>query len=152
VRRLLIALTFFTTLGAKAELVPIDPRLLSSPPYSYLKESVKRLDASDVHERRYITFLGSWENNGEANWERSSWWGRFYIDCNDRTFKVQHFRHRHVGSGWSAAERNYTALFALENFCSKIDQLPGESKSIKTLNEEFTKEQHDITSPFRAIY
>jgi len=137
---------------AKAQLIPINPGSLSSPPYGYLKESTKRLAGPDIKPNRYISFLGAWENNGEANWERSTWWGRFYIDCMDATFKVKHFRHSHIGNEWRSAWRNYTALYAVENLCPQIQMLPEEVRSINDLNQEFTKDFHNKTAPFKAVY
>ena len=137
---------------ARAQLTPINPEELSSPPYAYLKESVKRLSGSGVPPDRYLTFLGAWENNGEANWERSSWWGRFYIDCKDGTFKVKHFKHAHIGREWRRVERNYTALFGFERLCPVIQVLGAELRSIDELNVEFSREFHDSSSPFNAIY
>ncbi len=149
---LLLIIPFVELLTAHAELIRIDANSLSSPPYSLLKESIRVLSSADLEANRYITYLGSWENNGEANWERSSWWGRFYIDCKDKTFKVYHFKHKHIGRDWRPAERNYTALYGLELYCPKIKVLTEEAKSIDTLNQEFTKQEHDKTAPLRAVH
>ena len=138
--------------SVSAQLVPINPSELSSPPYGYLKESVRRLNSPGVPPDRYLTFLGAWENNGEANWERSTWWGRFYIDCKERTFKVRHFKHPHIGREWRQVERNYTALFGLEKLCPLIQGMEVESRSIDRLNEEFSRDFHESSSPFKAVY
>ena len=151
--RWLAGTLLLSTIGAlsvKAELIPIDPNTVSSPPYSYLRDSLRRLGGEDIPPNRYLTFLGSWENNGEANWERSSWWGRFYIDCQDGTFKVTHFRHHHPH--WRLVQRNYTALFAFERLCVNIRDLNPETTTIDRLNSEFTREYHDRTAPFKAIF
>ncbi len=152
-RALSVLSLFFVPCSVLAsDLVPIDPAELSSPPYSYLQSSVRKLQGGDVQQNRYLTFLGSWENNGEANWERSSWWGRFFIDCKDATFKVAHFRHSHIGREWRFVGRNYTALFAYEKLCPSLNTFPTEIKPINDLRSEFTKEAHDSSSPFRAVY
>ena len=151
-KRLILACCLYGfQIPAFAQVIRIDPQSLSAPPYSYDKASVKVLAGKDVEPKRYITYLGSWENNGEANWERSTWWGRFYVDCKDSTFRVQHFKHRQVGS-WRQAGRNYTALYGYEFLCKDISSLPAEPKTILELDEEFTREYHDKSVPFKAIY
>jgi hypothetical protein len=152
-RALSVLLTFSVLCPVVAsDLVPINPAELSSPPYSYLQTSVRRLQSGEVQQNRYLTFLGTWENNGEANWERSSWWGRFFIDCKSATFQVAHFRHSHIGREWRFVGRNYTALFAYEKLCPSLDSFSAETKTINDLRREFTKEAHDSSSPFRAVY
>ena len=106
--------------AAQGELIIIPPSTIPIPPYSVLRESIRRLNGADVSPGRYITFLGTWENNGSANWEREIWWGRFYIDCKDATFKVYHFKHKHVGNEWRNVNRNSTAFWAHANICSQI--------------------------------
>lgn len=132
----------------QAQLVPIEPKELSIPPYSYLLPSVKRLAGGDVAPNRYITYLGTWENNGEANWERSAWWGRFYVDCLEKTFKVTHFKHRHIGRSWRDASRNVTALYGLEKLCPKRVDFPVETRTISDLNDQFDKQFHNSSHTF----
>ena len=96
-KRILLLAHFLVGSAAIAQIVPIDPTTLSIPPYSYLQQSLKRLAGKDVEADRYITYLGTWENNGGANWERSAWWGRFYLDCKQGTFSVWHNKHQKVG-------------------------------------------------------
>jgi len=144
--------TGFASLPLGAQLVRIDPSTLSTPPFSYLKDSLKRMTAENIDANRYLTFLGSWENNGEANWERSSWWGRFYIDCKDARFRVYHFKHSHVGREWRVVERNYTALYGYEQLCPGISGFAAEARSFNELDREFSREFHNTTSPLNAIY
>ena len=75
VRRLLTATAAAVLLGgpAKGELIIISTNTIQIPPYSVLRESIKRLNGTDVTPARYITFLGTWENNCSANWERETW-------------------------------------------------------------------------------
>ena len=134
--------------AAVAQIVPIDPATLSIPPYSYLKESLTGLAGEDVEAGRYITYLGTWENNGGANWERSAWWGRFYVDCQEGTFTVRHNKHQKVGRGWRNVRRNATALYGFDKLCPAIGQLPVETRTIKELNREFSTEFHNNSHPF----
>ena len=135
---------------AKGELIIISPNTIQIPPYSVLRESIKRLNGTDVTPARYITFLGTWENNGSANWERETWWGRFYVDCKDKTFKVYHFKHKHIGNEWRNVNRNNTAYWASMNICPQMQELPEEPRAISLLNDEFSKDYHNKSHPFKA--
>tara|TARA_B100001287_G_scaffold147018_1_gene123768 strand:- start:1322 stop:1786 length:465 start_codon:yes stop_codon:yes gene_type:complete len=147
-KRLLLLAHLFLSSAAVAQIVPIDPATLSIPPYSYLQESLKGLAGKDVEVGRYITFLGTWENNGGANWERSAWWGRFYVDCQEGTFTVRHNKHQKVGRGWRNVRRNATALYGFDKLCPAIGELPVETRTIKELNSEFSTEFHNNSHPF----
>ena len=147
-KRLLLLAHLFLSSAAVAQIVPIDPATLSIPPYSYLQESLKGLAGKDVEIGRYITYLGTWENNGGANWERSAWWGRFYVDCKEGTFTVRHNKHQKVGRGWRNVRRNTTALYGFDKLCPAIGELPVETRTIKELNSEFSPEFHNDSHPF----
>ena len=95
---------------AQGELIIISPNTVPIPPFSILKESIRKLNGADVSPARYITFLGTWENNGSANWERETWWGRFYVDCKNETFKVYHFKHKYIGNGWRSINKYHGIL------------------------------------------
>jgi hypothetical protein len=135
---------------AQGELIIISPNTVPIPPFSILKESIRKLNGADVSPARYITFLGTWENNGSANWERETWWGRFYVDCKDETFKVYHFKHKHIGNGWRSINKNGTAFWANANICPQMQELPEEAKAISLLDKEFTKDYHNESHPFKT--
>ena len=147
-KRLLLLAHFLVGSAAIAQIVPIDPTTLSIPPYSYLQQSLKRLAGKDVEADRYITYLGTWENNGGANWERSAWWGRFYLDCKQGTFSIRHNKHQKVGRGWRNVRRNATALYGFDKLCPLLGELPAEPRTIKELNREFSTEFHNNSHPF----
>ena len=147
-KRILLLAHFLVGSAAMAQIVPIDPTTLSIPPYSYLQQSLKRLAGKDVEADRYITYLGTWENNGGANWERSAWWGRFYLDCKQGTFSVRHNKHQKVGRAWRNVRRNTTALYGFDKLCPLIGELPAEPRTIKELNREFSTEFHNNSHPF----
>ena len=136
---------------AQGELIIISPNTIPIPPYSILRESIRKLNSADASPARYITFLGTWENNGSANWERETWWGRFYVDCKDATFKVYHFKHKHIGNEWRSVNRNSTAFWASANICPQMHELQDEAKTISQLNKEFSQDFHKESHPFKTI-
>ena len=144
----MLLVPFLTGSAALSQIVPIDPATLSIPPYSYLQESLRRLAGQDVEVDRYITYLGTWENKGGFNWERSAWWGRFYVDCKEGTFSVRHNKHQKAGRGWRNVRRNVTALYGFDQLCPSIEGLPAEPRSINELNREFSTDFHNNSHPF----
>ena len=135
---------------SRAEIIRIDPNQLSTPLYSIDMATVRLMSNSELKPDRYITFLGTWENNGNSNWERSAWWGRFYVDCIDETYWVKHIKYRMHRSTWRDVRRNATALYAVDIVCTDRASLPVESRSIEQLDDEFTDEFHKSTRPFKT--